>query len=302
MGQQFRLDFSPSTYWPESSGTRAAVAKIKGTARRAAVLRSLVEGSPSPPDALLTPSLPEEVRAQLGALHPAFMGGEYLPEFEPDEVEIARVDLASVTADVIAVLARRAGTEITYRVVDEYETDYVCAPERSREPLTLGELVGLLDQTAQPDAHPAGAAYGLIEGQWEWHLRAGNEAPEHAAKFVSVSSAYYPALSEYYAARADEWILMSKRNPLSQQSVAALENAWRRSPEEKRRLVFEFLRSHGYQRGWFRKYGARHHDFVLSLLVRCWSETSTSPTASAPCAQRTARARRSVPLTSTMRS
>lgn len=266
MDRPLRLDFRPSTYWPNSSGTRAELAKIKGTARRAAVLRSLVEGSPSPPEVLLAPSLPEDVRARLGALHPAYMGGEYLPDLEPDEVEIARLDLASTTADVIAVLARRAGTEIRYRVVDEYETAFVCAPERSHEPLSLGELVGLLDHTVQPDAHAAAAAYGLVEGQWEWHLRAGGEAPEHAARFVSVSSAFYPALSEYYAARAQEWIAMSKGNPLPQQSVAALESAWQHAPEQKRRLVFDFLHSHGYQRGWFRAYGARHLTFVLSLL------------------------------------
>lgn len=267
MGRLLRLDFRPPTYWPTMPGTRVAVAKIKGTARRGAVLRSLLEGSPSPPEDLLAPSLPDDVRAQLGALHPAYMGGEYLPDLEGDEVEIARLDLASVTADVIAVLARREGTEISYRVVDEYETDYVCAPERSQEPLTLGELVELLDHTVQPDAHLSAAAYGLIEGQWEWHLRAGNEAPEHAVRFVSVSSAFYPALSEYYAARAQEWIAMSKGNPLPQDIVAALENAWRKAPEAKRKLVFEFLRSHGYQRGWFRAYGARHRDFVLTLLT-----------------------------------
>jgi hypothetical protein len=266
MGRRLRLDFSPSTYWPESSGALVALAKVKGTARRAALLRSLVEGSPKPPDALLAPSVTDDVRAQLGALHPAILGGEYLRNLEQDEVEIARLDLASVRADVIAVLARREGAEISYRVVDEYETSYICAPERSREPLTLGDLVGLLDQTVYPDAHLSASAYGLVEGLWEFHLRAGNEAPEHAAKFVSVSSAFYPALSEYYAARAVEWIAMAKTNPLPRSSVVALENAWRQAPEEKRRIVSEFLRSHGYDRGWFRKYGARHLDSVLSLL------------------------------------
>lgn len=264
--RQLRLDFRPPTYWPSEPGTRAVLARIKGTVRRAVAFRSIVSGSATPPESLLSPSLSEDDRDFLGALHPTLMGGEYLPDLEPDEVEIARLDLASTTADVIALLARRAGAEIGYRVVDEYETEYVCAPERSRQPLTLGELVELLDHTVQTDAHLSAAAYGLIEGQWEWHLRAGNEAPEHAARFVSVSSAFYPALSEYYAARAQEWIAMSKRNPLPQESVAALEDAWRRAPEAKRRLVFEFLRSHGYQRGWFRKYGTRHLEAVLFLL------------------------------------
>lgn len=49
MGRPLRLDFWPSTYWPNSPGTRAALAKINGTARRGAVLRSLVEGGPARP-------------------------------------------------------------------------------------------------------------------------------------------------------------------------------------------------------------------------------------------------------------
>jgi hypothetical protein len=266
MDRSLRLDFRPSTYWPNNPGTRAALAKIKGTARRAALLRSLVEGTPGPPEALLAPSLPDDLRAQLGAVHPAFMGGEYLPEFERDEVEIARLDLASVTADVIAVLARPAGGEIHYRVVDEYEYDYVVTPDCSDAELTLGELIGLIDRSYESSWHPTGIAYGLIEGQWEWHLRAGGEDPESAVRFVSVSSAFYPALADYYAARAEKWIAMSKENPLTQDCVAGLENAWRWAPEATRRIVFDFLQSRGYQRGWFRLYGARDLDAVLGLL------------------------------------
>jgi hypothetical protein len=261
-----RLDFRPSTYWPDESGTRAALAKIKGTARRRALLRTKVEGNPSLPAVLAAESLSDDVRAQLGALHPSFMGGEYLPDLESEEVEIARLDHASVLADVIAVLARRVGTEIHYRVVDEYEIAYAWAPERSQQPLTLGELVALLDHAARPDTHRAAAAYGLVEGQWEWHLRAGNEAPESAVTFVTISSAFYPALAAYYALRAEDWITISKRNPLEPDVLISLEAAWHQAPEEKRRIVFEFLRSHGYRRGWFRAYGARHLDFVLSQL------------------------------------
>jgi hypothetical protein len=261
-----RLDFRPSTYWPDKPLTRAALARIKGTARRAMVRESLVGGDPQLPEILLSPSLSEDDRAALGALHPTLMGGEYLPEFERDEVEIARLDLASVTADVIAVLARPVGAEIHYRVVDEYENDYVATPDGSAAALTLGELIGLLDRTYALGFHATAVAYGLIEGQWEWHLRAGNEAPERAVKFVSVTSAFYPALSDYYEARATEWIRTSKLNPLTQDSVAALEAAWYRAPDLKRRVVFDFLQSRGYQRGWFRRYGARDLDALLALL------------------------------------
>jgi hypothetical protein len=48
------------------------------------------------------------------------MGGEYLPDLKQDEVEIARITIASTTQDVTSVFARRGKHRIYYRVVDEY--------------------------------------------------------------------------------------------------------------------------------------------------------------------------------------
>ena len=56
----------------------------------------------------------------LGRIHPAFMGGEYLPDLSQDEVKIARITIASTTQDVTSVYARRGKNRIHYRVVDEY--------------------------------------------------------------------------------------------------------------------------------------------------------------------------------------
>jgi hypothetical protein len=62
----------------------------------------------------------DEIKA-LGSIHPMFMGGNYLPETNTDEVEIARIELNSVTYDVTCVFARFQNGTIYYRVVDEYE-------------------------------------------------------------------------------------------------------------------------------------------------------------------------------------
>jgi len=42
----------------------------------------------------------------LDLIHPSFMGGEYLPDYRRDEIEIARIELESTTSDVISVRAR----------------------------------------------------------------------------------------------------------------------------------------------------------------------------------------------------
>lgn len=70
------------------------------------------------------------------------MGGEYLPDMKPEEVEIARIRIQSTTCDVTSVYARRDGGRIHYRAVDEYGGDTLDEPREceSEEPLTLGAL------------------------------------------------------------------------------------------------------------------------------------------------------------------
>jgi hypothetical protein len=52
-----------------------------------------------------------------------FMGGNYLPDTEEGEVEIARIEIASTTFDVTCLFAKQNNGRILYRVVDEYEGD-----------------------------------------------------------------------------------------------------------------------------------------------------------------------------------
>jgi hypothetical protein len=67
---------------------------------------------------LLADTLDQQERQSLGAIHPTFMGGEYLPNYGRSEVEIARIELESTTYDVISLRARPVGTRIKYRLVD----------------------------------------------------------------------------------------------------------------------------------------------------------------------------------------
>jgi hypothetical protein len=133
----------PKTYfWPLGLETHL-LTHIKGAARRAALRKMIEAGELSRiPEWLAKAKLSDEERFAIGRLHPQFMGGEYLPDHDEGEVEIARIEIASTTFDVTSVYAKREGTLIRYRVVDEYEGDTLTGKTRhtSREPLTLGEL------------------------------------------------------------------------------------------------------------------------------------------------------------------
>src|SRR6202049_4952696 len=73
---------------------------------RRQLVRELVEAGRPIPDGLDAAVLDEEMRQAWGRVHPSHMGGEFLPPVRNGEVEIARISLASVTADQISVRAR----------------------------------------------------------------------------------------------------------------------------------------------------------------------------------------------------
>ena len=168
------------------------LAHIKGAARRAAVKRLIDAGQTDQIPALLAKSeLSEEERKSLGRIHPMFMGGEYLPNQESDEVEIARIEINSTTFDVTSVYARRGTSTIQYRVVDEYNGDTLMEPTKreSAEPLTLGELEDFF--------MGAWSLMEVLEANYEGDV-------EQMLGFFGATSAFYPDLDRLLRQRVIE--------------------------------------------------------------------------------------------------
>jgi hypothetical protein len=142
------LAFRPRTYLGPVPLEAHLLSRVAGETRREILRKELAAGNLDLPPELFACLLDEEDHNAIGRIHPAVMGGEYLPPLFDDEVEIAHISLASVTADQTSVRAQRVAGGIAYRIVDEYgedETEYRCSPDRSDLPLTLGELVAMID-------------------------------------------------------------------------------------------------------------------------------------------------------------
>jgi hypothetical protein len=209
--QQPDLQYRPASYWDHPDPVTAIVSGIRGQNRRE-MARDFITGRAPQwlgeiDPGLLEDVLDEETRDALGGSHPSWIGGEYLPHCLPGEVEIARVVLASVLQDVISIRARRrrGGQRILYRVVDEYaepgRPGWVCRPASSLLPLTLGQLIGLIDGARHPD-------FDTGDGALDDGLRDFQETsdPEDLAHFVTVESEFYPELGEHYQRRARQWL------------------------------------------------------------------------------------------------
>jgi len=186
------LSYRPESYfWPITHETHL-IAAIKGERRRNIIRAAFDANTVTPLDEhYAAPVLDEQDRRALGRLHPSFMGGEYLPNRQETEVEIARINIDSTTSDVTSVYAKAGKSRIYYRVVDEYNGDTLSVrrTRTSKRTLTLAELVE------------------FFLGAWPLKdVLDGNDLDlEGAHDFTHPSSEFYPQFSAAICTQIDSW-------------------------------------------------------------------------------------------------
>lgn len=142
MTRRINTRYRPKSHFGPRSLEKYTLGKVKGAIARemltehpeldgTEILERMVSGEISP-----------QALASLGNVHPMFLGGNFLPDATNGEIEIARIEIASTTGDVTALLARPERGKIHYRIVDEYEGETLNSPTSmvSDKPLSLGEM------------------------------------------------------------------------------------------------------------------------------------------------------------------
>ena len=139
--------------------------RIKGSYRRYFVACAIRDtGLDSVPELWRQESLTEMFKQVLGSRNPSYRGGEDLPDLDPGEVEIARVQLLnSVHGEVTSLRARRQARRIALRVVDEYETEFDLPSTTISKPFTAEEL---LESLAQCDPSPLESSCKIGVSSW----------------------------------------------------------------------------------------------------------------------------------------
>jgi hypothetical protein len=200
--------FRPESYWaPATNPLETALRNVKGRNRREMIRDYHEAGNLEQLDEnLLADTLDAEKRVSLGQIHPTFMGGEYLPNYDRSEVEIARIELESTTYDVISLRARPVGSRVKYRLVDEYASEFRLPQQTSNRPFSLGELIRFLDSVEQVDDNlePSWNQFGFVLFSNQCNLECGTEL-ETLREFTRVSSDYYPNLASHYTEAIEEW-------------------------------------------------------------------------------------------------
>ncbi|WP_424315684.1 hypothetical protein [Haloferula sp.] len=196
------FSYRPDSYWQDGNPLAAILRNVKGTNRRRIIVDywnagKIDELAPE----LLEDETDPELKSFLEGIDPSFMGGEYLPDLGPTEVEIVRVELKSTTSDVISIRARMESGDprIHYRIVDEYETDFSFTPKTSNKPLTQGELIAMIDGV--DDGRDGGLAlcYNQMNAD-------GGSCPESLREFTTLSSEFYPDLYDHYDEIHEDWM------------------------------------------------------------------------------------------------
>lgn len=190
------LEFRPPDRLFPMTAEKLLLSRVKGTWRREVLTMAVAEDYLNEVDPFFTQvALDNEERRARAAVHPTFMGGEYLPDFEEGEIEVARIDLRSVTADAISIRLRRLPIGFAYRVVDEYmdenENGLLESPTFliADRPLTLAQFgefsirVSRLKDICDTDRF---------------------DSADEAQCFVRASSEFYPQFSAYVAAAIAE--------------------------------------------------------------------------------------------------
>jgi hypothetical protein len=194
--------YRPMSYWDDANPLAAILRNVKGENRRQMIADYWKNGSVEQ----LEPSILEdeqdaETVRRRGAIHPSFMGGEYLPSYLTGEVEVARICLRSTTSDVITLRARPVPEGIAYRAEDEYDGEFTLPLKVSTEPLTLEELIRQFDEGKLRDLDWDG---GLSLGYNNMNAEACRF--EELRHFTRITSSLYPGLNQHYESVFTDWV------------------------------------------------------------------------------------------------
>jgi hypothetical protein len=168
MSEKIDIEYRPKSYFGPHRLEEYLISQAKSAVVREKLETLRSEGRHEELQALLgEEGVSKSSLKALESVHPMFMGGNYLPDTEEGEVEIARIEIASTTFDVTCLFARQDKGRIKYRVVDEYDSDTLTGPSEmtSDKPLTLGEmadfflgawsLIEVLQMNFEGDLEPA---------------------------------------------------------------------------------------------------------------------------------------------------
>ena len=143
MSKGIDVNFRPKSYFRPQKIEQFLLSKVQNAVMRTHLEKLFADGRHEEALQIIQSEMnSSEDRKYLEKIHPMFMGGNYLPDTDEGELEIARISILSTTMDVTCVYAKPVQGKIKLRIVDEYEGDTLSFPTEVtvEKPMTLGEF------------------------------------------------------------------------------------------------------------------------------------------------------------------
>ena len=209
--KKYNYDFRPISYFGPKGLKDHYGTTIKGQKRKELVQENIeIENVPG---VIKSQSLSEGLISTFGSIHPSYMSGEYLPDLEKDELEIARIIAKNATEDVTSIRVKYINDKYNYIIVDEYQDElaleYIFSPTESNQTLTFRQLINLIDscvvkEISQSEIHHVGLVLGDLEQMYNYD--------DDLEDFFKVESVFYKDLSQYYEEKIISLMKRLKKN------------------------------------------------------------------------------------------
>ena len=204
--KKINFDYQPKSYWGPQDLKTFYGSRIKGQIRKKMITEEVESGNI--PLSLLEPEVSEELKDYQNHFHPQMMGGEYLPNYKNNEIEICRVVLDSTTLDVYSLRVRKNKTRHVYRIVDEYSNTFKLSQYSSIKPLKMIQIIQILNNCEvinydSGEIMMKGIIRPHLDYMCDYHL--DDYSKEKIINFVKVESNIYPEIEIYYEQQKEIW-------------------------------------------------------------------------------------------------
>jgi hypothetical protein len=138
-----------------------------------------------------------ELSLAAASIDPRKMGIGQMEHARRNQREIARISYESVLGDIVCIWVSILRDGYEYIILDDNERCEVL--RRSELPLTLAEVIAMIDETVDP--------IGALELTEPDTL----ECVDELEGFITVESYFYPELEQYYEERINDWLEERRR-------------------------------------------------------------------------------------------
>ena len=208
--KKFDMDYRPISYWGLNALTIHLLSSIKSKNKRDSIKDFINKYGENKliNEKFTKNKLHETERETIKKFKKHYYSDEFIPKKNNKlKVEIARLTMKSTLGDYISFVAQQNKENITYTIVDEYESNFHHTIKSSQRPLTFREIIKLIDESTSDAYMDYNNVYG---GARQSNYDDNDYDPEEFWDFEIIDSTHYNRLYDWYILQNYIWLIERK--------------------------------------------------------------------------------------------